>query len=398
MTDNLIKIKFINLERRFDRLKSFVIEMYRNGIDDYEKFTAVDGYKLVIDDKIKKIFDANNFEWRKGVIGCALSHFYIWKELCESKYEYFMVLEDDVTLSYNFNQAFKDLKKLLQNTLDLDKEGKAFNYPFIYLGYSYDPDEKIPDISSMINSQFAISTIMDKGRMWGGTFAYIIHRNMAKKFVQEINTDGIKDPIDVFIMNHPGLHETIPRLISSPVMIASGDTDSDIQYDMLTAFDNLIFFPEKDSLGCDISCIGRKPLDELKKIAEETENCVAFNSYGYLKHKITSPKDFIKIQGTKATKRDGLYVKIRRDDDYDFYPLLDSMSNDIKCVTFSNIDELKKIADNTEGCIAFNTKGYLKHTVTEPDNFVLLAGTCDKNDGLYIKKIKKDVSIEIIKK
>ena len=49
------------------------------------------------------MFHGNNFGSRRGVIGCALSHYDLWKQLVtDKKHDCYLVLEDDITLCQNF--------------------------------------------------------------------------------------------------------------------------------------------------------------------------------------------------------------------------------------------------------------------------------------------------------
>jgi GR25 family glycosyltransferase involved in LPS biosynthesis len=396
---DLLKIKFVNMEKRFDRLKSFVLEMHNHGIEDYERFNAIDGSKLVlsnhdnINNDIKKLFSNNKFEWRGGIMGCTLSHYLLWRELIISNYKYYLVLEDDVVLAHDFKNILEKIKDIISNC----------DYPFVYLGYSTDPklENNVVNLPNLV-----FSTLINKSVMWGGTFAYIIHRDTAKKFVYEIETNGVVDPIDVFIMGHGGLHESIPQLAKSPVMTIYNETDSDIQYDILNMFDNFVFIRGVDSIGCDIKGVGRLPLKNLIIVANETENCVAFNSYGYLKYEIVSPKEFVKPQGNPQ-KKDGIYIKIVKLEDYDFYPCLDSEGYnmdkylDINLVNLENLekdlDKLKELAKSDMNCIAFNTLGQLKYAITNPKDFVLISGKkysdIDKSEGLYVKKTGLEVVV-----
>lgn len=305
MSQNLIKIKVINLERRFDRLKTFIIEMDKHDVkDDYEKYNAVDGKYLSLDEETRKMFTYNKFNWRKGVIGCALSHYNIWKELIESDFKYYLILEDDIKLTENFNKNYTIIKRMI----------KMCNYPLIYLGYTTDPSKKVNIQLPTTNP--VISTLINKKEIWGGTFAYIIHRDMAQKFIDKIDKRGIRDPIDVFMMSGSGLHETIPRLITSPVMTSFNNADSDIQYDtknvsnetfMSSILEKYDFYPKLDSPGNDIKCLGRINIKELVKIADLWNDCIAFNTYGCFKNKIIDTSKLIALP--MATNKDGLFVK-----------------------------------------------------------------------------------------
>jgi Glycosyltransferases involved in cell wall biogenesis len=75
--------------------------------------------------------------------------------------------------------------------------------------------------------------------------------------------------------------------------------------------DNYIFYPGSDSFGNDLFYHKEKTIDELKAIADNEPNCVAFNTYGYFKNKITKPKKFITIRNINHDRIDGLYVKIK---------------------------------------------------------------------------------------
>ena len=70
-----LKIKVINLKRREDR-KNNVIENFKNAnVLNYEFIEATDGNNLEITSDIIELFKGNDFGNRKGVIGCALTHY-----------------------------------------------------------------------------------------------------------------------------------------------------------------------------------------------------------------------------------------------------------------------------------------------------------------------------------
>jgi hypothetical protein len=69
-----------------------------------------------------------------------------------------------------------------------------------------------------------------------------------------------------------------------------------------------IFYPGLDSYGYDIKWVGGKTPLELKELCEADQNCIGFNTMGYLKYHIDNIKD------CKFFKRsdEGLYVHINR--------------------------------------------------------------------------------------
>lgn len=87
-------IYLINLRRRPDRLKRMMQSFNELGIES-EVFSAIDG-KDINANYIKKlgIKQLNNYKdpwWKRdmkyGEIGCFLSHYFIWQEIVQNKYE-----------------------------------------------------------------------------------------------------------------------------------------------------------------------------------------------------------------------------------------------------------------------------------------------------------------------
>ena len=68
------------------------------------------------------------------------------------------------------------------------------------------------------------------------------------------------------------------------------------------------FYKSLDSPGNDISYFPNTPIDELKKICDGLKDAVGFNTYGYIKGKISNENEF-KFLENKNYNFDGLYVK-----------------------------------------------------------------------------------------
>jgi len=69
---------------------------------------------------------------------------------------------------------------------------------------------------------------------------------------------------------------------------------------------NYLFLKNSDSFGNDIVHISNKSINELISFADDLDDCIAFNTYGYFKNKINS--DFINLQNI-YNNPDGLYIK-----------------------------------------------------------------------------------------
>lgn len=88
LTKYFDRIYVINLDRRQDRYDSFKKEMAKYGIENIERFSAIDGATL---NKTTSLLP--------GEIGVLLSHFEIIKKCKEEGLKNVLILEDDVYFS-----------------------------------------------------------------------------------------------------------------------------------------------------------------------------------------------------------------------------------------------------------------------------------------------------------
>ncbi len=95
-------IVVLNLKRRPDRWAAWVKEAERVGISNYNRWEAIDGGTLHFTTEIEYLFRDNDFNMRKNVVGCALSHMNIWLHVVENKIPSLIVFEDDA----RFNEPF----------------------------------------------------------------------------------------------------------------------------------------------------------------------------------------------------------------------------------------------------------------------------------------------------
>jgi len=305
MADNIkIRKRVINLDRRLnDRMVLFNAIMQKYGINDVERYSAVDGRTLKRTPEINDMFKDNEFNWRRSIVATTLSHYNLWKELVDSEYDYYLIFEDDILLFPDFNYMYTDLIRQLNM-----KNRKGENYPFIYLGYHTDQEyRRVPPFGSTIRrGGLTVYNMTDFKHVWGGFFSYMIHRDFAKTLVEKVES-GVKKPVDTLIYGMEDIYMVYPTLVYSPYMTFTNGVDSDIQYDHLEVEDEYIFLSKMDSKGHDIHrCTKYMQYHDLKKIANSLENCVAFNSYGYFKSKVEKP--LIQLPNAMSNKH-GLFVK-----------------------------------------------------------------------------------------
>ena len=289
------EIKVVNLERRPDRKEQTISKFKEQCISDYKFIPAVDGQKMDVGVDIIELFKENDYGSRKGFVGCALSHYNLWKKLFESTDEYYFIMEDDVRMEPEFSERIK--------SIDFK------NYDILFLGYSMFSSvrEKME-----ANNEFSIGRL-SMGQYVGGTFAYSINRNGAKKMLNYIEKNGIKHGIDYLfkIISELECYESKPQLCFSEWNENGKEIDSDIQ-NMGDSFnfekillDKYDYYPNQDYYGSDIHFQRADSLIDKLVVAEKLVDCVCFNTYGYYKNAFDS-NNLIKIQCDLYVKKSAI--------------------------------------------------------------------------------------------
>lgn len=315
-----IRTFVVNLERRPDRRKAIdeMLSIPEMNLFDYDFFKAVDGSKLSVTDEITKIFAGNDFGNRRGVVGCALSHYYLWKRLvADESNDFYLILEDD----YEFCDGIVDKMKSIYGEMQ-EKEIIFMGYHMfdqerkkVQDVYGYDKNHKIDNVSVRK---------LDRDLYVGGTHCYSVNKVGAQKMLDYIERYGIKHGIDYVMgkLNSGICYETIPQLSYADWNESGKQIDSDIQhsYDALdipvskeeekaqrVGRDHYKFFPGYDLLDCDIASIPFKSIEEMTYTSEKYDECVGFNTYGYLKSR------FVKLSKSPFIQPPhGVYVNMTR--------------------------------------------------------------------------------------
>ena len=112
------KILVVNMKKREDR-KNSIIKIFSDiNFEEYSFYEAVDGKSIPLNSHIKALFNGNDFGNRKGVIGCALSHYNIWiKLLKDDASDFYVIFEDDFIISDKFTEYFNKSKNYLTDIL-----------------------------------------------------------------------------------------------------------------------------------------------------------------------------------------------------------------------------------------------------------------------------------------
>jgi GR25 family glycosyltransferase involved in LPS biosynthesis len=312
------KIKIVNLERRPDRKEETSNKLIEAGIKDeqYEFIKAVDGNELKPTYKLKYLFYNNDFCSRKGFIGCALSHLNLWNNLLnDTESEYYIIMEDDFTLSPEFKKHFETLKT----------NNEFLKRDILFLGYHmFEKNRKINYKMYNDNSEVIEIKPLNRDLYIGGTFAYSINKNGAKNLIDYINENGIRHGIDFHfkILQNLLAYECQPQIVFSEWNEHGKHIDSDIQniyecIDFTNIIDDFkeikeryIFIPNLDIIGNDIY-YNNVPLADKFLISEKDSNCIGFNTLGFFKNNIDE------LHQSKYFKQgDGVYIKKHLYDDY----------------------------------------------------------------------------------
>lgn len=239
--DPAVEIRVINLDRRPDRWQAFGERLTAAAGGAFaarcERFPAVDGTALELTEEIRHLFRGNNFSFRRGIVGTALSHLSLWRELAAAGSGTWLVLEDDARPCEAFEARLAPL--VARPAADTGEAAALSDNPageegfdMVLLGHltweiapapivaSGDPH---PQLRPMPWEEFA-----------GGTFAYLLSARGAQRLVAITERDGIQNGIDTFV----GLHgdellalACVPALATADFVTAGSDLDSDIQHD-----------------------------------------------------------------------------------------------------------------------------------------------------------------------
>ncbi|QOI90257.1 hypothetical protein QKU58_gp074 [Pyramimonas orientalis virus] len=133
------KTYLINLKRRPDRLKNFLVHYNTSDLKKNEiiKFDAIDGSKLNVDSvplselalaELQQLettgFRTKHYQLTKGAIGCYLSHVKIWENILKNNYDTCLIFEDDA-------QVPTDIKKQISTEM----EHMPVDWDIVLFGY-----------------------------------------------------------------------------------------------------------------------------------------------------------------------------------------------------------------------------------------------------------------------
>ena len=302
------KIIIVNLKDRIDR-KDYIIKLF-NGFNIHF-FEAINGKKTDLSLEIKNIFNNNDFSSRKGFIGCALSHYNIWLQLIEDKYnDFYIIFEDDITLCHNFEFYLnKNIKYVIDNINSLD---------ILFTGFT--KNENLVNYDKWNNDEIDFLPFSRSLYSIGGTFGYIITKNGAIKIIDSIEKNGIKHGIDYFIKINDNILNMVlckPSIVYTEwYNLNNLNANTDIQnnfecFNLNDIFDyhNYQFIKNIDQLGNDLEYSKSNIETLILKCNQFDYLANGFNTLGFFKSNI----DYNTLSNSKwYNENDGLYIKLNR--------------------------------------------------------------------------------------
>ena len=225
----MIEVNVINLKRRTDRLISFFKKNQKTEIP-FKVFEAIDGKTLEPSNKIQSLCLTGDYHYRRGIVGCAMSHIELWKRfLIDPTVHYLVVLEDDVVLTSRFSSKLMNiLTSKVSNEFDIlflhFNPYPPYRYNKLYLQYA-------PVEVEIWSKERSMRENMGSGA------AYLLTKQGAKQLLQHVDQEGVYNAID-WVMFKSGVRTgyTCPMMAFAEC-VQSGAPDTDIQ----TVYDSVSY-------------------------------------------------------------------------------------------------------------------------------------------------------------
>jgi GR25 family glycosyltransferase involved in LPS biosynthesis len=123
MNNYVDNVYLINMDKDYDRLEKVTKECDKVGIK-FERFPGVNIYDLSQNILDKYIPEEIQKYGTNGILGCGLSHLFVWQDAVKNNYKNILVLEDDVYFTDDFNEYLQNVMEELPD-----------DYDILYLGY-----------------------------------------------------------------------------------------------------------------------------------------------------------------------------------------------------------------------------------------------------------------------
>lgn len=213
----------INLDRRSDRLKSFV-EHHPYFRGKVRRHKAVDGRSLELTSDLARLLKPNDFFWKKAVTGCFLSHLKLWTMLNEDSKEInsYLIMEDDARLKGDWSKEWLKVQGKLPS-----------EWECVYLGGVLPPNREgfnnvlektdVPGLCRIAPNTFFGQSVPSR-QFHFCAYAYVLSRRGVRRIMNAIEQhDGIWTSADHVLFN--SLNKENVFVLNPLVAGASQDND-----------------------------------------------------------------------------------------------------------------------------------------------------------------------------
>jgi hypothetical protein len=193
-------VYIISLKKCLNKRERCINQLLKYNISNYEFFDAVDTintnfynilYEQVISNYSKE-FIQNNY--RKGALGCLLSHLNILKDAKQKGYKSILILEDDFLIRNEFQNSYRDVVKNIPS-----------NWDYIYFGKKQGNKSKIPkDLNHIYPSKLFDITKINDYVYKPNYFTYATHSICIKNTIYDALIDRYNTlcaPVDLIVMS-----------------------------------------------------------------------------------------------------------------------------------------------------------------------------------------------------
>ena len=185
--DDRLPIIYINLDKNQDRNQFMLDQFKKYQITNYTRFSGINGRQYELSKGEKRLFANCNFLGRPstlGTIGCALSHYYVWKSIIQKNIKQMIVLEDDSLLNGDKLEYLDYIKTHLYH----------YDLIFIHNGLP----KKLPKTSNR-RDRFYLHRF--RGPEWyrQGTIGYVITKKGAEILYRNTNVYTFNRAVDWFM-------------------------------------------------------------------------------------------------------------------------------------------------------------------------------------------------------
>ena len=206
----------INLDRRADRLASFM-KANPDIADRVHRISAFEGSKLKLGPKLARLFAPHDFNWKKPVMGCALSHLALWMQLANEKpgINSYLILEDDARLQGNWRERWEKIQA---------HDCMPADWDVMYLGGILPPNkegfkqviEPVNKYVGKIKEHQLFGQPVANRYMHFCAYAYVLSRRGAEKILEVLKAKGgywtSADHMICNIQEHLNIYFTNPLL------------------------------------------------------------------------------------------------------------------------------------------------------------------------------------------